>query len=276
MKSPRWFLAALLVCVGEQAQVPGIDEPLVCPAPAKVPVKDAPKPAAAAPRPSVEAARRTAEQEAADSTVLVAAEPMENFGVARYRVQDYADCVGDGGCYWKDLDAQLGRAEAALAAELKAHAGEAKLALVLDIDETTLSSYCEMKREDFGYIGEMFNAWVVTPEAGMGIPGTLRLYKEARAAGVAVFFLTGRPEEQRAATERNLRAVGFAGWAGVVLRNEAEKNMATVEYKSSERRKIVDAGYKLVMSVGDQWSDLTGEPKAEVSVKLPNPFYYLP
>ncbi len=52
--------------------------------------------------------------------------------------------------------------------------------------------------------------------------------------------------------------------------------MATVEYKSEERKKIVDAGYRIVMSMGDQWSDLNGEPKAEISVKLPNPFYYLP
>jgi predicted secreted acid phosphatase len=52
--------------------------------------------------------------------------------------------------------------------------------------------------------------------------------------------------------------------------------MATVEYKSEERKKIVDAGYRIVMSVGDQWSDLNGEPRAEISVKLPNPFYYIP
>jgi hypothetical protein len=30
------------------------------------------------------------------------------------------------------------------------------------------------------------------------------------------------------------------------------------------------------MSVGDQWSDLLGDPQAEVNVKLPNPFYFLP
>jgi predicted secreted acid phosphatase len=46
--------------------------------------------------------------------------------------------------------------------------------------------------------------------------------------------------------------------------------MGTVEYKSAERKKIVDAGYRIVMSVGDQWSDLDGESRAEVSVKLPN------
>ena len=38
--------------------------------------------------------------------MMVAAEPMENFGVARYRLEDYADCVGTGGCYWADVDAQ--------------------------------------------------------------------------------------------------------------------------------------------------------------------------
>jgi len=26
----------------------------------------------------------------------------------------------------------------------------------------------------------------------------------------------------------------------------------------------------------DQWSDLNGEPKAQISMKLPNRFYYLP
>jgi len=259
--------------------VPGIDGPLVCPVTAaKEPAANAAETARAAalPRPTVESARKTAEMEAADPTVLVAAEPMENFGVARYRVRDYGECMGIEGCYWKDMDAQFKRAEAALTADLAKHGKGEKLALVLDIDETTLSSYCELKREDYGYVSEMFNAWVVTPEAAMGIPGTLRLFKQAKAAGLAVFFLSGRPEEQRAATERNLRAAGYEGWAGVLLRDAEEKKMATGLYKASERRKLVAAGYILAMSVGDQWSDLTGEPKAEVSVKVPNPFGYLP
>jgi len=212
----------------------------------------------------------------ADPTVLIAAEPMENLGVARYRIEDYADCIVGAGCYWSDLEAQTGRAEAALQSALKSLKPGEKPALVLDIDETLLSNYCEERREDFGYIGSMFNAWVVSPAASMPIPGTLRLFLEARAAGVAVFFITGRPDEQRAATERNLMAAGYKGWAGLRLRVGDEKKMSTVTYKSSERRRIVDAGYRLVMSVGDQWSDLDGSPKAEVSVKLPNPFYYLP
>jgi acid phosphatase len=196
--------------------------------------------------------------------------------VAAYRVEDYADCADGSGCYWADLDAQTVRAEAALDTVVKTARPGEKLAMVLDIDETSLTNYCEEKREDFGYIGSMFNAWLVSPEASMPIPGTLRLFDHAREAGVAVFFITGRPGEQRAATARNLQAAGYKNWSGLRLRVGDEKKMATVEYKSTERRKIVEDGYRIVMNVGDQWSDLNGEPRGEVSVKLPNPFYYLP
>ncbi len=61
----------------------------------------------------------------------------------------------------------------------------------------------------------MFNAWAVSPEADMALQGILRLFNKARAAGVEVFFITGRPDEQRAATARNLEA---AGWKGLRLR----------------------------------------------------------
>ena len=227
-------------------------------------------------RPSVTAVLATAEAGAADPTVLVAAEPMENFGVARYRLEDYADCVGNGGCYWADLDAQTRRAEFALEKVVAARNAGQKLAMVLDIDETALTNYCEMKREDYGFLAAMFNAWEVSPGADIAVPGTLRLFNKAIAAGVEVFFITGRANEQREATTRNLEAAGYKGAKGLSLRVGAQKTMSTVEYKSEERRKILDAGYRIVMSVGDQWSDLNGEPKAEISVKLPNPFYYIP
>jgi acid phosphatase len=253
------------VCVGQVG-------PPVCPIPAGKTASMRP----AVARPSVAAAEATAEAGAADASVLVAAEPMENFGVARYRLEDYADCVGRGGCYWNDVDAQTRRAEVALDRVVAASKTGERLAMVLDIDETSLSNYCEMKREDYGFIAAMFNQWVVSLEAAVALPGTLRLFEKARADRVEVFFITGRPEEQRAATARNLEAAGYRGWKGLSLRVGAQKEMPTVAYKSEERRKILDAGYRIVMSVGDQWSDLNGEPRAEISVKLPNPFYYLP
>ena len=228
------------------------------------------------------AARAEQEAGAQNAGALLSAEPLENFGIERYKLADYADCVGDGGCYWADLDAQYKRAEKALA-EVNKH-GRERLAVVMDIDETTLSSYCEMERESFGYIGAMWNGWVVSPDAAVAIPGALRLFNEAKAAGFAVFFITGRPGvqpgggagDQTSATAKNLEAAGFHGWTGLRLRNGDENSMKTTDYKSKERKKIVGDGYRIVMSVGDQWSDLLGEPQADVSVKLPNPFYFLP
>jgi hypothetical protein len=245
--------------------------------------------------PSVADATAEQEQGAQHSNALLAAEPMENFALTRSRLADYANCTVAGVCYWADLDTQYQRAEHALAEQVQlakqqaatSHAPAAKLALVMDIDETTLSSYCEMQREDYGYVGPMFNAWVVSPEAAMAIPGALRLFHEAQQAGVAVFFITGRPgvpdgsaarpgSDQTDATKANLQAAGFHDWAGLALRNGSENLMPTIAYKSSERQRIVDRGYRIVMSVGDQWSDLLGDPQATVDVKLPNPFYFLP
>ncbi len=239
-------------------------------------------------RMTAEAARAEQAEGPRDAGALLSDEPLENFGIARYRLADYADCVGAEGCYWADLDAQYQRAAKVLAEKVAAaRGGGKKLAVVMDIDETTLSGYCEMKREAFGYVAPMFNGWVVSPEAAVAIPGALRLFGEAKAAGVAVFFITGRPgipnyaaatraEDQTEATEKNLEAAGFHGWAGLALRNGTENGMGTIAYKSEERRRIAEKGYTIVMSVGDQWSDLLGESQAAVSVKLPNPFYFLP
>jgi acid phosphatase len=227
-------------------------------------------------RPTAEQIKAIAEEAAADPTVIVAAEPIANFGVERYRVADYAECVGSGGCYWADVDAQTKRAEAVLdRAVALAKPGE-KLAMVLDIDETSMSGFCELRREDYGFLQASFNKWVVTPDAAMPIPGTVRLFNKARASGVEVFFITGRFDELLEATAKNLELAGYKGWKGLSLRVGPQKQMATVAYKSEERKKIVDAGYRIVLNMGDQWSDLNGQARGEVSVKLPNPFYYLP
>lgn len=218
----------------------------------------------------------TAEAAAADPTMILSAEPMQNFGVARYRIADYAECVGDGGCYWSDLDAQTRRASAELDSVIAKKKAAEKLALVLDIDETSLTNFCELRRMDYGFLIAPWTKWAVSPEAAMPIKGTLELFNKARAAGIEVFFITGRGDELLEATAKNLELAGYKGWKGLALRVGPEKQMTTVDYKSSERKKIVDAGYRIVLSVGDQWSDLDGSPKAEISVKLPNPFYYLP
>jgi predicted secreted acid phosphatase len=90
-----------------------------------------------------------------------------------------------------------------------------------------------------------------------------------------VFFLTGRGEAERAATEQNLRGQGFEGWQELILRKAGQRSSTALEFKSAERARIVAQGYRIVLNVGDQWSDLRGTPEAEYSVKYPDPYYFI-
>ena len=280
-KSLVWIVVAAMAS-GAAAQQVGVVPaehygPPMCTAGAKPPVKSD----------DAEHARNEQKDALQNSRIILSSDPMANFGIERYKLLQYGDCTGDSGCYWADLDAQYKRAEAELAKEIAAKKPGEKLAIVMDIDETTLTNYCEMRREDFGYIAPLFGGWETSPEAAMAIPGALRVFNEARAAGIAVFFITGRPgvrdysasrgeTDETEATAKNLAAADFHGWEGLALRNGSERTMPTIEFKSEERRRIVRKGYRIIMSLGDQWSDLLGDPQADVSIKLPNPFYFIP
>jgi acid phosphatase len=212
-------------------------------------------------------------------TVPVApSESIPNLGPLLSRVnalkaelRQYHACTS--GCYAKDMDLEADSAVAFL--EARAHRRDnEKKALVLDIDETALSNWEEMSGANFEYDGKAFNAWVESAQAPV-IPGTLRIYKAAQRLGVRVFFLTGRPEAQRASTETNLRLQGFSTWKELIMRKPEQSKESALAYKSGERAKIVAAGYRIVLNVGDQWSDLRGKPEAECSVKYPDPFYFI-
>jgi acid phosphatase len=203
------------------------------------------------------------------------AERIPNLDKLKAELKQYHDCTCPCGCYTHDIDKQADVAIAFLRRRAAHQRPEEKLALVLDIDETTLSNYQEEIAADFGYVKKNFDAWAMSAQAP-AIPGTLRLYKEAQKLGVSVFFITGRSEDERDATARNLRAQGFDGWQGLALRPANHGKQTVIEFKSGERAKIAAQGYKLVLNVGDQWSDLKGAPQAEFSVKYPDPFYFIP
>ena len=220
-----------------------------------------------------------------DIVTTAADKRFPNLGELKTQLTGYHDCQPRAafGCYEQDLAATLNRARMYL--QSRPSRGR-KLAMVLDIDETSLSNWEEIKGDDFGYHAKTFNDWVTSAKAP-AIKPTLELYRLARQRGVAVFFITGRRASPslRDATESNLKAAGFADWDGLVLRPEGDKpceNYAnrketseTVCYKASARKKITEDGYRIILNVGDQMSDLRGG-YAERAYKLPNPFYYIP
>jgi predicted secreted acid phosphatase len=159
-----------------------------------------------------------------------------------------------------------------------------KPALVLDIDETSLSNWPEIQANDYGRVtigacnlpagpcGQTSWQERGTDEA---IAPTLKLFKKAREKGVSVFFITGRSEILRTATEANLRRAGYAGWSAIIMRPVRNTTPSAADYKAPEREKIVRQGFTIIANVGDQPSDLAGG-FAERTFLVPNPFYRIP
>jgi acid phosphatase len=150
----------------------------------------------------------------------------------------------------------------------------AQPALVLDIDETSLSNWAYQLDSDFCYDSQAFHAWVLEEDAP-ALAGVLALYETARQLDVAVFFVTGRHEDERAATEANLRAVGFESWEGLHMRPRNDGRATAAVFKTEVRRRIDADGFTILANVGDQESDLAGGFSRR-SYKLPNPFYTVP
>ena len=165
-----------------------------------------------------------------------------------------------------------------------------KPAIVFDADDTTLWTYdMEVGDMKFVYSPAEQDVWV----QGQKFPATpamVRLVNTAKAMGFTVFGLTGRNDDQKAATVANLQKVGYHGftssnlytkWTGKGASQQpsyitcASASCTTVEYKALTRKHIEKLGYTITLNVGDQWSDLQGG-YAERALKLPNPTYYLP
>jgi len=153
------------------------------------------------------------------------------------------------------------------------HCPKPKLAIVLDIDETSLSNYQSLQATDFtGATAALATSLFAATSPAVG--PTLDLADDADRKGVSVFFITGRPEIQlvRDKTEENLTGAGYSDWAELIL-NPGDAG-GTVAYKSGARAEIADDGYDIVVNMGDQDSDLKGG-HAERAFKLPNPFYFI-
>jgi len=189
-------------------------------------------------------------------------------------------------------------------------------AIVLDIDETSLLNWPRILEDDFAYIGSIpflklpdgakdrpanipdcdFSAHGVCgdldwQQKGLAhaIEPTLKLYKAARCIGVSepctpidVFFVTGRKEHEynkelpSSWTLRNLKAAGYADVAPDHLYMRGiTPDQGVADFKTSKRCDIESRGFRVIASIGDQKSDLEGGC-AEMTFKVPNPFYFIP
>lgn len=167
-----------------------------------------------------------------------------------------------------------------------------KPAVVLDIDETSLSNWQQIVHNGFGYFpsgacdlkstspcGQ--REWELS-SAASAIEPTLALYRTIRTLRgkngeeVAIFFVTGRNDDalERLATEFNLHKVGYDDWKRLVMRSDLDPGRNVSVYKTAARERIEADGFRIVANLGDQLSDLVGG-HAERCFKIPNPFYFI-
>jgi len=146
-----------------------------------------------------------------------------------------------------------------------------KLAAVFDIDETSLSNWDSMA--GCGFCAYPIERKLYSEDHDPAIAPVLQLYNFAKSKGVTLFFVTGRQEGERAVTIKNLNEVGYSGWADLIMQPDGNKLPAGV-FKPKDRQAIADKGYRIVLNIGDQASDLAGCCSERV-FKLPNPFYLL-
>ena len=198
---------------------------------------------------------------------------------AMYETQAAIDDYISSGRYSEDVAAVVGQARNWL--EQRAPL-ERQPAIVVDVDETALSNWPAYR----------VNGWArivngdCDLEAGpcnvrkwqqMGrlpaLPATQSLVSRAAELGVAVIFITGRPETLREATERNLREQGYT-FDAVIMRPGGTYASAA-DFKAPARCGLEREGYTVLLTLGDQQSDLDGGCAAR-GFKLPNPVYYLP
>lgn len=205
----------------------------------------------------------------ADSTAPLQGEwQIPNLEIAKRQIRDY---VGSGR-YEDEVSTVADQARAFLEKRLQQPV-EGRPAIVFDIDETCLSNYRHIASLDFGYQPQQWNVWVAQAEAP-ALKGTLDLYRFARSRGVHVVFITGRPADQRADTERNLRDAGFGEWSELILKS-AGTSVTSANFKADERKRLSESGMEILVNIGDQASDLAGGYSESV-FKLPNPMYWIP
>jgi hypothetical protein len=201
--------------------------------------------------------------------------------------------------YERDLADVLGKAET----WIRARAPQvARPAIVLDIDETSLLNWPRIYQDGYAFFSSFPGGPCnfARPEDVCGdldwqqrgfakaIGPTLHLHRIARCleqpqpcTPIDVFFVTGRREKKyndEMASDWTLRNLNEAGYLGIErdhLYMRDPNSVGSAAYHKVPARADIEArGFVIIANIGDQNSDLVGG-YAEMTFKLPNPFYFL-
>ncbi|MCZ4095247.1 hydrolase [Streptomyces sp. So13.3] len=159
-----------------------------------------------------------------------------------------------------DVDYQTWQHDVAAAAALlrpyieqrTANASGQKLAVVLDIDNTSLETY-------------FHDVWEFPTPATKPVLDAARY---AKSRGAAIFFITARPGILHSLTEYNLKKTGYPV-DGLYAQDLPDFFDKVSKYKTAKRTEIEARGYTIIANIGNNTSDLVGG-HAEKTFKLPD------
>lgn len=235
------------------------------------------------------------------------ADQITNIDILRSQIKNYYGDPGGTGVfspdsnYSREAESVAAAGSRWLAAQAHKPSKDTK-AIVLDVDDTTLATWNYEIASNWDY-DPATNATFVLDQEFPAVPGMVAMVDQAAAEGYAVFFITGRPSSQEAATLGNLTADGVGVDAGYpdpttlpdgtdglftkpdvadypdylqeACAGDPGGKCTTIHYKSATREYIESQGFDIVADFGDQFSDLEGG-YTDRTFKLPNPNYYLP
>lgn len=204
-------------------------------------------------------------QTGSNTSPCVGSQEPQNHAIAVDQLVRYHDS----GEYDREIREVANAARDYLESRIKDASKQDKLAAVFDIDETSLSNWASMS--DCGFCSYSVQVKLYSGVHDTAIVPVLELFNYAKKNGIATFFVTGRQNAQREFTVKNLDEVGYSGWTDLIMQPDGNKLPARV-FKPQNRQQIEDRGYRIILSIGDQASDLAG-CCAERVYKLPNPFY---
>lgn len=156
----------------------------------------------------------------------------------------------DHATWQRDCQALMDEALPYLKQRIAATSKGEKPAIVFDIDNTTLET-------DFGFsYPSPANAPV------------LKVAQYAQDHGVALFFVTARPDIIKPVTQYNLTHVCY-DVTGLYARNLIDLFKNVADYKTAKRVDIESKGYTIIANIGNSATDLSGG-HAEKTYKLPD------
>ena len=134
---------------------------------------------------------------------------------------------------------------------------QCRLAAVFDVDDTILSSYNSDKNSRIPFTHNSAAADLAIETCSTPIIEPVRkAYKAFRSWGIATFVITGRSEQQRTVTMDCLESFGMGEWDEAHFK-PVEYTGTAAGWKHQIRQQLIDKGWDIGPSIGDQVSDMS-------------------